>query len=358
MSEQNLYQRLLAVQAGIESVKVTGKTQQGKPVSSIDDVEEALGDLFLSAGVFTTYTWNEPAQIVLSQGEEGKNKVWSGDITYIYVNADDPEERLEVRTFDVGSNPSAAVSAAIKRLQRGTFHLMSDGEGNDNYVASGSAPATTYQSSSSGDRPKCPSCGSDIWESRYGDDPKDWYCNKNKGGCGWKGPKPKGGTGEVRKPTAQDEEEAASLLASESEPVKPSRRAAASATVGPKPKPLAVVPAPAEDDDLPGFDFPELPAAKPEHVPPSESLTVKTLRLAIDVKKLQLNEAEQEVPDAKNLGILVRKSLDKACEQAFGHNFQEATDAECEKLIDKFEKFLAQRKALAATASVDGVIVE
>lgn len=364
-SELNLYQRLLQVQAGVESVKVTGKTPQGKPVISIDDVEEAFGDLLLSAGVFTTYFWNGPGEIWVMPGKDGDYRLWSADITYVFINVDAPEERLEVRSWDIGSNPSAGVSAAIKRLLRGSFHLQSDGEGNDNWAGNSqaSAPAEQQARPTHGDI-ACPSCGGKIFESKYpenwkeGDPPKDWYCNKNKGGCGWKGPKPRPGTGEVRQPTQDEIEEAASLAATEPEAPKPSGRAAKSTTAGPKPRAAAPLPEP-EDDDLSAFDLPSLPVKKAEEPPaPDEALTTKALRLAIETKKIQLVDAGEEIPDNRELGILVRKSLDKACESAFGHEFQEATDGECAKLIEKFERFLANRKAAEMTKALDGKVVE
>lgn len=135
---KNLYQRLSAIAEEVGAIKATGKTAQGAVTISISDVEEALGERMVKHGVVTGYRWNDaPVMREITTagkinqrtgeiGPEGKMVLWQADLTIWLANADKPDEKIEDRVCDIGSNPSAAVSFALKRYYRALFHLADE----------------------------------------------------------------------------------------------------------------------------------------------------------------------------------------------------------------------------------------
>lgn len=119
---KNLYQKLAAIGQEVGAIRVTGKTQHGQPAMSIQDVEEALGGLFVKHGIVSGYSWNAPPSLMA----DPKQTLWLADLTIWIRNADNLEEHREDRTCDVGSSPSAAVSFSLKRYFRALFHLADE----------------------------------------------------------------------------------------------------------------------------------------------------------------------------------------------------------------------------------------
>lgn len=120
----NLHQRLLLAISQIDRVKATGKTAQGVKTMSIADVEGAIKKALAENGIITRPSHHEKP----IWNPEAKPAVWEVDLIIRVVNADDPNDFYEDRTCDVGSNPSAAVSWAVKRYWKAVFHLSDDDE--------------------------------------------------------------------------------------------------------------------------------------------------------------------------------------------------------------------------------------
>ena len=122
-STRNLFQRLNAVQGEVDHIKATGKTAYNQKALSIEDVEDALGDLFAKHGVVTGYHFNSKPEVA---GNEGRSTLWLVDLTIWLRNADAPTDLQEDALFDVGTSPSAAVSFALKRYYKAMFHLADE----------------------------------------------------------------------------------------------------------------------------------------------------------------------------------------------------------------------------------------
>lgn len=121
--QANLHQRILAVAAEIGQIKATGKTAQGAPTLSIEDVEDALRELLSKHGVDVDYSFRKTPRIVGQEGREGKVTIWQVDLEVRCINVDDPGDHSVSRISDIGTSPSAAVSFALKRYYRARFHL-------------------------------------------------------------------------------------------------------------------------------------------------------------------------------------------------------------------------------------------
>lgn len=125
-TERNLYQRLCDIAGDVTGVEPTGRTAQGVPTMSIKDVEGALRFLFARHNVVSGFEWIFPPSVAQEYDRGGR--LWQGHIKVWFLNPDKPEERLEIPVYEHGSNPSAVVSFALKRVYRALFHLADEGD--------------------------------------------------------------------------------------------------------------------------------------------------------------------------------------------------------------------------------------
>lgn len=145
----NLYQRIAAI-AGKADVKMTGNTGEAmgnRSTVSIADVDRALGPLMDDFGVVSDYEFiDEPklfedvSEKTYSNGQTSRKviKTWRVHIWGYLINVDNPPRRDEEtgkllggdyirrELWDDGTNISGAVSFALKRWHRETFHLAED----------------------------------------------------------------------------------------------------------------------------------------------------------------------------------------------------------------------------------------
>lgn len=121
---RNLYQRMLAVMEEIGTLKPTGGDQFRNPAISIEDVENALRVALVKHRLVTL---SDALPGSLERYEEetksGKQTLWGQTVLVTFINPDKPEEREAVHSIDIGGNPSAAVSFALKRCYKAHFHI-------------------------------------------------------------------------------------------------------------------------------------------------------------------------------------------------------------------------------------------
>lgn len=184
----NLQQRHAAIMralAKVGGVATTGKNRFKRPALSIEDVDLLLERLMGRYGVVSDFEWvmdgTYPKMVQLqTRDEDGAYERWEVAIVSIIRDDRAPDVREEERRllFDVGSNPSAAVSFALKRHKRELYHLGAVKEGNSDESGWRDRPSRSDLAASA-----CPQCGN-IGALGYSSKKNSYYCAKNKGGCG------------------------------------------------------------------------------------------------------------------------------------------------------------------------------
>lgn len=137
----------LATIAGAAQPTATGKTQQGKTVFSIGDVEAAVGPLFAHHGIVTR--WSTVALDSYDQPtKEGSMRMWIAHLRVRVIDATSGES-FEDEWIDVGTNPMAAASFVRKGYYKALLHLAEDAdEGKADAPASGGGEKATARASS------------------------------------------------------------------------------------------------------------------------------------------------------------------------------------------------------------------
>jgi hypothetical protein len=186
----NLQERHAAIMRSLAKlgVSVSGQNRFKRPALSIEDVDLILERLMGRYGVVSDYEVvvddRFPRVVELkTREEEGVYERWEVAVTSI-VRDTRPENRREVelRTlWDVGSNPSAAISFALKRHKRELYHLGAVKEG----VSDEGRGGTGYRAPARREleRTACPLCGfvgALGWSSKK----NAYFCAQAKGGCG------------------------------------------------------------------------------------------------------------------------------------------------------------------------------
>lgn len=127
-SPRSLHERLLECERQIV-IKKTGKTAPNagsQKTFSIQDVENAIDDLFVKNGILSDYTAIGPPTLYEPFGVSAKFAMWGQGIKIRIWNADQPTESIEADSYDVGNSPSAAVSYALKRYYKALFHIADE----------------------------------------------------------------------------------------------------------------------------------------------------------------------------------------------------------------------------------------
>lgn len=124
----SLYQRLAAIASEVKvtATGTTGRQAGNQRAISIGDVDEALGPLFVKHGVVSDYEFlTEPTSFKVPT-RDGEMTMWLAQIVAHMANIDDKGDSIVRKLADIGSNPSAAVSFALKRWYRALFKLVED----------------------------------------------------------------------------------------------------------------------------------------------------------------------------------------------------------------------------------------
>jgi len=120
MSELNIYQRILAVMAELNYVRKTDKKVNNQyTFVTHDAVSEAIHPLLVKHGIVMLPS-------VTGWKQDGNRT--EADVTVAFVNADKPDDKVEIKTFGFGidpqdKGPGKAVSYATKYAVLKTFVL-------------------------------------------------------------------------------------------------------------------------------------------------------------------------------------------------------------------------------------------
>jgi hypothetical protein len=203
----NLYQRMLAVMGEIGSLRPTGGDQFRNPAISIEDVENALREALVKHRLVTL---SDALPGSLERYEEetknGKQTLWAQTVLVTFINPDKPEERETVHSIDIGGNPSAAVSFALKRCYKAHFHI---GEAEDEGGQTGRVHHANGKASGSNfvDQRKPTKADMDTLEGVYGELAElrgdDHWGKALRAGCNELGIQVKG-TADLTKPMVQE----------------------------------------------------------------------------------------------------------------------------------------------------------
>jgi hypothetical protein len=132
---KNLYQRILSVMDDLGAVGKTGKTSYGEQFAyhKIDDIDDQLRTALIANGIVVVPTAVTDARIshVEETDRAGKPRTtWHAEcsLTITLINADAPEERLEISGWGQGIDYSdkatgKALSYAAKSAYLSAFHL-------------------------------------------------------------------------------------------------------------------------------------------------------------------------------------------------------------------------------------------
>lgn len=178
-SKRNLHQRLAAIarEVKVQATGTTGRQAGNQRAISIGDVDEALGPLFVKHGVVSDYEYVDEPKSFKAPTRDGEMTMWQVGITAYIWNADDSQEHLSRKLYDIGSNPSAAVSFALKRWYRALFKLVEDDDDAPRVAPPprpASAPVGTDGSNGSGSDDVIPKTLQDLAYSL----PKPWFSKK------------------------------------------------------------------------------------------------------------------------------------------------------------------------------------
>jgi len=184
----NLQERHAVIMRSLAKVGVpiSGQNRFRRPALSIEDVDVLLERLMGRYGVVSDYEvvldggWPKLVSLDKSQ-EEGVYERWEIAVWSVIRDTRAVEERECERRllYDVGSNPSAAISFALKRHKRELYHLGAIKEGvSDEPTQRGER--RTRRDLSGLSCPLCGNVGALGWSQRKG----VYYCEAGKGGCG------------------------------------------------------------------------------------------------------------------------------------------------------------------------------
>ncbi len=188
----NLQERHAAIMRALAKVGVgvTGKNRFKRPALSIEDVDLLLERLMGRYGVVSDYQYASPSEgapavravELKTRDEDGAYERWEVWVESIIRDSRPADQREEERRllFDVGSNPSAAISFALKRHKRELYHLGAVKEGNSDESGGRSGRRPNRAELERTPCPRCGNVGGLGWSSRK----EQFYCAKDKGGCG------------------------------------------------------------------------------------------------------------------------------------------------------------------------------
>ncbi len=185
----NLQERHAAIMRSLArlGVSVTGSNRFRRPALSIEDVDVLLERLMGRYGVISDY------EVVTSEGwprlvelktreEEGVYERWELQVISVIRDTRPSGEREEERRtlFDVGSNPSAAISFALKRHKRELYHLGAVKEGVSDEGRERPGRGRSRRDLEAVACPLCGVVGALGWSERK----QAYFCAAAKGGCG------------------------------------------------------------------------------------------------------------------------------------------------------------------------------
>ena len=126
---KTLHEKLSEITAEVGRMKATSTNQYGKVAIGIADVEDELREQFSSRKILTFWDTLKIEQL------NPENKLFGVTLKVTLVNAEDPSDKNEGTSIDIGTNPMAAASFAVKGYYKRLFHLGDD-ERNDDQRAS------------------------------------------------------------------------------------------------------------------------------------------------------------------------------------------------------------------------------
>ena len=126
MDKKNIYQKIVEVRKNIDGFRKDQKSFGYQYVSgnqilrNIKDLMDDLGLLLIPSLDYSTLEW-EKHQYVTSKGKEAMDFIVQAKMTYTWVNADNPEEKIEVPWVCIGQQTddiSKAMGTAMTYNER------------------------------------------------------------------------------------------------------------------------------------------------------------------------------------------------------------------------------------------------